>query len=526
MHWADVLADELHRRGSHHVFATAITPSGPIHVGNMREVLTTEAVYRAVKGLGDDAELIYIGDTYDPLRKVYPFLDKATYEPHVGKPLSDIPCPCGSHPSYAHHFLEPFLADLEQLGVRPKVLLAHEMYREGMYLDATKDAMDHAAEIREIMLRVAKREGKLPTNWIPFNVQCAGCARLNGPIPELYEYPYIEYRCTACGHEGKKDIRVPGEGKLPWRVDWPARWKFLEVTFEAMGKDHAAAGSSWDTGVEIVEKVYRYAPPVRTVYEFVQVKGVGAMHSSTGTAVSATDMLAMTPPEVLRFLFMRSQPNRHIDFDTGAWIVDLVNDYDRWEQAYFTGGEAARAEAQFKDLDRTYELSQPSGEIPKEAPPKVPYNHLVLLAQLKSSWDGVLESLVRTEIVPAKLTDEAVEHLKERVAHARWWLERFAPEDAKTEIKKDLAPAMVAGLDAAQRAFLGALAAKLADAKWTAEAIHNTVHETSKESGLPGAKGFAALYAAFLGRARGPRAGHLLASLERDFVVGRLKAAA
>ena len=116
----------------------------------MREVLTTELVHRSLEKLGCESDLIYIGDTYDPLRKVYPFLDKATYEPHVGKPLCDIPCPCGSHASYAEHFLEPFLKDLEQLGVKPRVLLAHEMYRSGMYLDATKDALEHTKAIEEL----------------------------------------------------------------------------------------------------------------------------------------------------------------------------------------------------------------------------------------------------------------------------------------------------------------------------------------------------------------------------------------
>ena len=45
MHWADVLANELLKDDRKHVLATGITPSGPIHIGNMREVLTTDAVY-------------------------------------------------------------------------------------------------------------------------------------------------------------------------------------------------------------------------------------------------------------------------------------------------------------------------------------------------------------------------------------------------------------------------------------------------------------------------------------------------
>ncbi|HLE97140.1 MAG TPA: lysine--tRNA ligase [Candidatus Thermoplasmatota archaeon] len=532
MHWADVLAKELAARGSRHVIATAITPSGPIHVGNLREVLTADAVHRAVTDLGCDCELVYIADSYDPLRKVYPFLDAATYAEHVGKPLCDIPCPCGSHASYAEHFLEPFFAALAELGVHPRVLRAHEMYREGQYLEATKTAMDSAARIRDVMLTVAKREGKLPQNWIPFNIQCERCGRLNAPVPTLYEYPYIEYACSAidkaghqlgCGHEGRKDVRTPGGGKLPWRVDWPARWSFLDVTFEAFGKDHAAAGSSWDTGQVIARDVYGIEPPLHTVYEFVQVKGVGAMHSSTGTAVSSTEMLAMTPPEVLRFLFLRYEPGKHIDFETGTWILDLVETYDRWERAFHTGGEAARNDPQFKEIDRVYELSQPDGKVPPRLPAQVPYSHLVLLAQLAPDWAGVRSVLRRSEAVDDLDADDE-RRLRERVRHARYWLDRFAPEDARTSVQVALPPT-AARLGPNERRFLASLRQALGDARWTGQAIHDAVHGTSKEAGLRGSDAFRAIYVAFLGKERGPRAGHLLASLERDFVLKRLEEA-
>lgn len=524
MHWADVLAEELSKRGSRHVLATAITPSGPIHVGNMREVLTTEMVHRSLERLGCESDLIYIADSYDPLRKVYPFLDEAKFKEHVGKPLSDIPCPDGCHESYAHHFIEPFLHDLEALGVKPRVYHAHEMYRRGMYLDATKEALENTDVIRDIMVRVAGREGKLPASWIPFNVQCAGCQRLNGPEPTLYEYPFIEYACKACKHEGRKDVREPGGGKLPWRVDWPARWKFLEVTFEAMGKDHAAAGSSWDTGIEIVEKVYGQAPPIRTVYEFIQLKSGGAMHSSAGNAVSGSEMLRMTPPEVMRFLIARYQPNKHIDFDPGMGIVELTNEYDRWEQAYFAGGAEARADPQFKEIDRVIELSQPH-RLPTEAPPAVPYNHVVLLTDLTNgSWREVKGLLQRTGMVET-LTPDAEQHLKARVEHARYWLERFAPPEARTRLVTEWTPEHAAALGEGDKQFLRALHNGLSNGPWTGEALHNAIHESSKASGLAGGKAFRAIYLAFLGTQRGPRAGHFLASLERAFVLRRLQEA-
>ena len=98
------------------------------------------------------------------------------------------------------------------------------------------------------------------------------------------------------------DIRKGGVGKLPWRVDWPARWKMLGVTFEPCGKDLATVGGAKDTGEKIVEEIYGYPAPTILIYEFIMLKGKGAMHSSKGTALSGEEMLKMTPPEVLRFL--------------------------------------------------------------------------------------------------------------------------------------------------------------------------------------------------------------------------------
>jgi len=86
IHWADVIAENALARGKKHTVASGITPSGAIHIGNMREVVTADAVFRALKDRGEDVRLIYIADTLDPLRKVYPFLSK-DYENHVGKPF-------------------------------------------------------------------------------------------------------------------------------------------------------------------------------------------------------------------------------------------------------------------------------------------------------------------------------------------------------------------------------------------------------------------------------------------------------
>src|SRR5450756_1195120 len=84
IHWADVIARATEGL---QVIATGITPSGNIHVGNMREVVTADAIFRAIKDVGKAARLIYVADSYDPLRTVYPFLP-TSYKEYVGMPLS------------------------------------------------------------------------------------------------------------------------------------------------------------------------------------------------------------------------------------------------------------------------------------------------------------------------------------------------------------------------------------------------------------------------------------------------------
>ena len=517
MHWADVLAAKVSSRADHHVLATAITPSGPIHVGNMREVLTTEMVYRSLRDVEKaDCELLYIADSYDPLRKVYPFLDPKVYEPYVGRPLREIPCPCGSHKDYADHFLLPFFEALKDLGVEMRFLDAYDLYRSGRYAEAIEDAMGATEAIRGIIEQVSQR--KLPPDWIPFNVQCDACKRLPNTRPIRVDGTTVTYHC-ACGHQANVDVAKGGTGKLPWRVDWPARWRFLGVTFEAMGKDHAAAGSSWDTGTRISEEVFGYAPPIHTVYEFVLVKGVGAMHSSTGTAISAEEMLRMTPPEVLRFLVAKNQPNKHIEFDPGLGLLQLVDEFEEWERVYH---KAQAARAGMNDVERTYPLSSPRG-VPDRLPLQVPYRHLVTVAQFAEGFDEVVKVLSRTEDLPTALPPDDEARLRHRVAHVRYWLQRFAPDEVRFQLQPGL-PGVP--FSASELEILGLLLDRLRTAPWKAEEIHNALHDSAKQLGEKPGTAFTAIYKAFLGKERGPRAGHFLAQLGKGFVIERLEAAA
>ncbi|MBC7114111.1 MAG: lysyl-tRNA synthetase, class [Archaeoglobi archaeon] len=490
IHWADVIAEEL--KGRPHVISTGITPSGPIHIGNMREILTGDAILRALKDAGEQAKLIYIADDFDPLRKRYPFLPES-YEEHVGKPLSRIPDPEGCCDNYADHFLIPFLESMKELGVEPEVFRAHECYEKGMYVDAVKEALKRRDEIAKILREVSGRE--LPDSWSPFHPVCPNCGRISTTEVTGFDEKRetVDMRCS-CGEETTVSMR---EGKLSWRVDWPARWKIFGVTVEPFGKDHATAGGSYDTGVRISREIYGYEPPYPVIYEWIMLKGKGAMSSSKGVVIEIREMIRAIPEEVLRYMVMRVKPEKHIDFDPGLPVLSLVDEFE----------EARR------NNTREYQLS----DIGKKYP-DVPFRHIVTAVQIASDLDGVMEVLRRGGYEDDR---EAIQRMVEK---AKYWLERFAPPEVKFEVKKEL-PESAKNLPDDLKRALGVLSERFEEIEWEAERIHREIYSVAEELNIRAPKIFQAIYLSILDKKSGPRAGWFLMSLGRDFVVRRLQEA-
>ena len=517
MHWAEAEARKLtKRKEKEHIIATAITPSGPIHLGNMREMLTAEAIYRSLKKLSESCELIFIADNWDPLRRVYPYLD-TSYEKWVGMPLSEIPCPCGKHSNYGEHWLQPFLDSIDRLGVQPIIYRAQNLYLEGFYTEAIKTSLEKKDQIRTTIEAISQR--KLPANWIPLNIRCEQCKRLTltSIVDEDIKYPLISYKCK-CGFEGKADLRKPGVGKLPWRIEWPARWKLFGVTFEACGKDLAAAGGAWQTGEAIAQEVFNYSPPNNLTYEFIYLKGRGPMHSSTGIAILPSELLNILSPVELRFLFMKQHPNKHLEFDPLFGVLDLVDEWDRWEGSFFSG---KKSRSGMKDLSEIYELSQPH-ELPESKPINVSYRHLVIVTQLADDFSSVRSILERSGFIPKGVDDAQLALLKRRAQLVRNWVKHFAPSNIKFELKKEI-PNLDLSED--EKNFLSKLFERIGYADWSAEVLHSCIYEAIKEANIQPQIAFRSIYKIFLDTERGPRVGYFLASLSKDFVKERIRKA-
>jgi len=499
-HWADEAGQAAIASGRPVVVSSGISPSGEIHIGNMREVLTADAVFRAVKDAGRPARFNYVCDNFDPLRRVYPFLDATVYEPLIGRPLSAIPCPCGLHPSYAEHFLEPFLESLRALRVDVELERANEMYASGRMNRMIGLALDGRDRIAGILTELTGK--KIEDAWSPFNPLCPSCGRITSTAVAGHsvERETVDFTC-ACGASGT--LPMAGGGKLTWRVDWPARWAMLGVTVEPFGKDHATRGGSYDTGARISREVFGYEPPLPVPYEWISLKGQGDMSSSKGNVLSIAAVLELVPPEALRYLVMRERPQRTIAFDPGLPLLQLVDEVDD-------------AEARGTD-SRALALSRAAGFTAVG----VPFKHLVVAAQVAGFDAGrTMEVLARTGY--AGLDRNAVDA---RLGYAKRWLDRHAPDDIKFEVTADLPPE-AAALSADQKSFLGRLSATLNDAM-DGEAVHLAIYELAKA--FPASKPaqlFQALYVALLGKPRGPRAGTFIAALGPSFCARRFAEAA
>lgn len=511
MHWADVIAAELMGRSNKHLISTGITPSGFIHVGSLREAITAQAVFKALKQKDADVKLVYMVDSFDPLRKRYPFLPES-YDAEIGKPISAIPCPCGEHSSYAEHFIKPFLDSIEELGIRPEIHWTHRHYEQGDFAQATDTIIRNREKVATILREVTGRE--VPPDFFPYTPLCQHCGKLSNGHILGYDFPYVAFTCH-CGEEGKADVRK-ADGKLPWRLEWAAKWKVFGVTCEPFGKDHAAAGGSYDTGVHFAKEVLDNPPPYPIPYEFVQLKGKGQMHKSTGSTVSGVDALRITPAPVLNYSFLRYNPDRHIDYDSGPGIMDWVDEYDRVEVLFYKGGEDEKE----IDLLRAYELGQPDG--PRaHLPVQIPYRHLVSVVQITESFEGVLGVLTRTEHIE-QMEQKDVEVLRQRVDCVRYWLANFAPDEVKFSICAELPKVQ---LSDAELNFLRCIYSSLASLDWKGDRIHDTVYESAKSSAIGARSGFQCLYQIFIDRKQGPKLGFFLSTLDKEFVLKRINEA-
>jgi len=522
MHWADVTAQALAHKGNKHIISTGITPSGEFHIGHLREILTGDMISRAAKQAGLDVDFIFIVDDADPLRKVYPFLHE-DYAQFIGHQIGSIPAPDDEGKpdfesfetegnNYADYFLNPFLEALKEIGVVPRIIKNLHSYRSGYFNESSKIACDKADEIREIIERVSGRE--LSESWFPWS-PLDSKGSLEDVVVTGYEYPLVHWK-DSHGMEGSSDI-TKGEGKLPWRIDWPAKWSWIGVTCEAFGKDHGAAGGSYSTGREICQ-LFGHQPPQPLTYEWISLKGQGAMSSSTGNTIGPMEALELVPAEILRLLIAQSKPNKAIDFDTGMSLVNLADEFERltarnFEDELQDEDLSRRRKVQIEDAMGTLRMSRISNDSITESS-NVTFRHLALLAQTKATDEMVWDSLGYSQ------TSKIPKLLVERLTKMRLWIKsQHFPEEMKISLLTEPNISELEQFNEQEIEVLKTLKIELENADWNAESIGNAIPNSAKSLGYSPKVAYNVAYIVLMGKSKGPRLAPILAEIEKNNII-------
>lgn len=499
MFWADIIAKNLKDKGPHLV-NDAKTPSGKIHVGSLRGVLIHDFVHKALIEQGVKSTYTYHFDDFDPMDGLPVYLDQEKYKPFMGFPLKDIPSPDGEG-SYAQYYASDFLKVFNKLGAEPEIIWSSELYKDGTLDRAIKIVLDNSEKIQEIYHNVSGSEKK--KGWLPFQPVCPNCKKIGTTLSSDWDGEEVRFTCEkdmvvwaqGCGYSGKVSP-FGGTGKMPYKVEWPAKWFSLGVTIEGAGKDHSSKGGTRDVASVIMREVFKKEPPADIPYEHILIGGK-KMSSSKGLGSSAEDVAGVLPAEILRFLFARVPAQRAIDFDPSNpnTIPDLFDEFDRGQKAYFDQTN--------EDLAKTWQASQ-IGEIKEEF--NLRFNLIKeFLINLKTEESILAEA---EKVKGGKLTNFDEKAIKLRIRYAKIWLEKFGQEEVETKHIE---------LSDKQKELLKNLSETL-DEKLSEDELQNFIYNKGKELGLKPSETFQAVYQTLLGKDQGPRAGILIKSLGLDIV--------
>ena len=470
------------------LFQTGYGPSGLPHIGTFGEVVRTTMVRQAFRRLSDvPSRLFCFSDDMDGLRKVPDNIpNKELVAAHLGKPLTRIPDPFGTHESFGAHNNARLRSFLDTFGFDYEFKSSTELYASGAFDQALLQVLACYDEIMAIMLPTLGPERR--ATYSPFLPVCPSSGRvLQVPVVERDQAAgTIVYR-----DEGGARVEVPvtgGHCKLQWKPDWAMRWYALGVDYEMSGKDLI---ESVKAGNRIV-KVLGGRPPEGFNYELFLDEAGEKISKSRGNGLTVEEWLAYAPPESLAlFMYHKPRAAKRLYFDV---IPRAVDDYLAFLERYNQGANSAG------------DMESPAWHIHDGAPPDegspLAFALLLNLASVCNSEDpAVLWGFIsryaagaspESEPLLARLIDHAIAYYRDFVKPAKRYR---GPDEVERAALEDL---------------LGELKALPDEAG--GEAIQTQVYEVGKRHPLPDLRSwFRALYEILLGQSQGPRMGSFIA---------------
>jgi lysyl-tRNA synthetase class 1 len=484
------------------IFETGYGPSGLPHIGTFGEVARTTMVRHAFRVLTDDkvrTRLIAFSDDMDGLRKVPDNVpNKDLLAQHLGKPLTKVPDPFGTHNSFGEHNNARLRAFLDHFSFEYEFLSSTECYTSGRFDQALLRVLERFEQVMAIMLP-SLREERAQT-YSPF-LPISPDTGLVLQVPVLKHDPKAG-TITYEDPDTKEQVTTPvtgGRCKLQWKPDWAMRWYALGVDYEMAGKDLIDS-------VKLSGEICRALgapPPEGFNYElFLDEKGQ-KISKSKGNGLTIDEWLRYASPESLS-LFMYREPKaaKRLYFDV---IPRHADEYQQFLDGY-------------ERQDAKQRLSNPVWHIHSGNPPKaeMPASFSLLLNLVSASNAENAETLwgfigrYRPGVTPQshpklhQLVEYAIHYFRDFVLPAKRFREPTAPERAALSDLRD------------------ALSNLPADS--TAEKIQDVVYEVGRrepfldekkkaKDGKPGVSldWFNMLYQVLLGQEKGPRFGSFVA---------------
>jgi len=489
--------------------------SGFPHIGSLGDATRSNAVSLALKDLGYSSELIAYCDDKDGLRKVPAGLTDADLEKYLGYPVSDIPDPFGCHESYGKHMSSLLLEALDKCGIQYKYYSANEVYKKGLLLKEIRVLLTNAQKVGQIVKEEVGQETY--TEVLPYFAICEKCGHLY--TTRAYKFDpktdKVFYKCVGleikgklipgCGYEGEMDIKS-GNGKLTWKSEFAARWRALDIRFEAYGKDIADSVRIND---RISCEVLEFEPPSHAKYEMFLDKGGKKISKSAGNVFTPQVWFQYGSPQSLLLLMLkRFVGTRSINVSD---IPSYMNEFDELEDVYFGKKQLNQKEVvRLKGIYQYCWVMKP----PEKPSVHVPYNLLAFLVKMAPKEclnDYVAEKLQSYGYL--QKNQKIDEGLAKRIEYAQNWSRDF--EEIKEtavmlspEAKKAVAE-LLQNLPAAD----------------DSDTIQNAIFNAAKNNGLKPGELFKTLYTVLMGASQGPRLGPYVLAMGKQNVSKALERA-
>jgi len=489
--------------------------SGFPHIGSLGDATRSFAVTLALREHSYRSELVAFCDDKDGLRKV-PAGMPSSLEKYLGFPVRSIPDPFGCHESFGFHMSSLLLDALDRSGIEYHYMSAKETYEKGLLSEEIKTLLLNAKRVGEIVKEEVGQERY--TQVLPYFAVCGDCGRIY--TTQAYEFLPEEnrvlYRCDGmeikgkwiegCGHSGELDIRK-GEGKLTWKGEFAARWKALDIRFEAYGKDIADSVKIND---RICREILDFEPPSHAQYEMFLDKSGKKISKSTGNVFTPQVWFHYGSPQSLLLLMLkRFVGTRTLDVSD---IPSYMNEIDDLEDIYF-GKKQVKDERELEKTRGLYEYCW-ALKPPQKPSIHVPYNLLTFLAKMapKGGEDSFMTEKLQSYGYLQK-NQPLDEGLQKRIEYAFNWTRDFE------EIKET-----AISLTGEEKAAMAELVEVL-KIEEDAERLQNAIFSTANKHGLQLGSFFRTLYTILIGVPQGPRLGPYILAMGKQNVIDALERA-